>query len=152
MPSNAALTMQCNVAEVPSIVYLPGSWDLLHPGHIAAINLAAQYGSKLIVGVESDELVVASKGRAPIMGEQERALLVGSLKKVAQTIIYRDHDYISLLQKLRAGTFCLSDQCREVRHQKAVAAAEKAGIRVVRIPYSQGFSSVQIKAKIREAR
>ncbi len=65
-----------------STIYFPGSWDILHPGHIVALQSAKAFGDKLIVGVESDELIKEIKGHAPFYDEQFRCLMLMALEDV----------------------------------------------------------------------
>jgi len=54
------------------IVYAPGTYDLLHAGHLENLLEAARQSKKLIVGVKSDELVQEHKGKTPIISAEER--------------------------------------------------------------------------------
>lgn len=52
-------------------VYMDGCFDLMHYGHANAIRQAKELGDELIVGVVSDEEIVASKG-PPVLCMEER--------------------------------------------------------------------------------
>ena len=45
----------------PTIALVTGCFDLLHPGHIKFLRFAASKANKLLVGVESDQLVSQHK-------------------------------------------------------------------------------------------
>ena len=64
-----------------------GTFDVLHIGHINILERAANLGSKLVVGVSSDNLNLQKKGRAPIYSEQDRVKIVSSLKFVDEVFI-----------------------------------------------------------------
>eukprot|EP01091_Cochliopodium_minus_P010483 TRINITY_DN2783_c0_g1_i1.p1 TRINITY_DN2783_c0_g1~~TRINITY_DN2783_c0_g1_i1.p1 ORF type:complete len:494 (-),score=88.83 TRINITY_DN2783_c0_g1_i1:135-1616(-) len=66
-------------------VYVDGVYDMLHFGHQKAFQAALQFGSRLIVGVLSDENVMSYK-RRPIMSLKERADSVRVCKGVDQVI------------------------------------------------------------------
>lgn len=59
-----------------------GTFDLFHFGHLKLLERAAKLGDELFVGISSDALNFAKKGRNPIMNEIERAHIVASLRFV----------------------------------------------------------------------
>lgn len=59
-----------------------GTFDVLHVGHIRVLNRAAELGQRLVVGVSSDELNLAKKGRRPVFTQEERLEIVANLKVV----------------------------------------------------------------------
>lgn len=63
-----------------TIVFTNGCFDILHYGHINYLAKAANLGSKLIVGLNSDSSVQRLKGKdRPINKELERAFVLASL-------------------------------------------------------------------------
>lgn len=58
-----------------------GTFDVLHVGHLRIIQRAASLG-RLVVGVSSDALNVAKKGRPPVFPQDERMRLVSALRYV----------------------------------------------------------------------
>ena len=57
------------------VVYIAGTWDLLHAGHVAALEKARQLGDFLLVGVYDDDTAEALEGTGfPLLGVNERAL------------------------------------------------------------------------------
>jgi cytidyltransferase-like protein len=73
------------------IVLVTGGFDPLHSGHLAYFRTAAKLGSRLYVGINSDEWLTRKKGRA-FMPLAERQAIVGSLKDVYATLTYDDAD------------------------------------------------------------
>lgn len=70
------------------IVYIDGTWDLFHPGHIEYMRKAKELGDFLLVGICDDETVNKHKGSNwPIMDLHERTLCVLSCKYVDEVII-----------------------------------------------------------------
>jgi len=69
-------------------VYLDGSFDLLHKGHVETIQKAKELGDYLIVGVHDDRTVNRIKGlNYPIMNLHERTLNLLALKYVDDVIM-----------------------------------------------------------------
>lgn len=52
-------------------VYMDGCFDLMHYGHANALRQAKALGDELVVGVVSDEEIVANKG-PPVLSMEER--------------------------------------------------------------------------------
>ena len=59
-----------------------GTFDVLHVGHVRVLNRAAEYGTRLVVGVSSDALNYSKKGRNPVFTQDERLEIVANLKVV----------------------------------------------------------------------
>ncbi len=71
------------------IVFTNGVFDLLHQGHIASLCEAASLGDILIVGVNADASVKRLKGdNRPVLGEQERALILASLLMTDAVVLF----------------------------------------------------------------
>ena len=70
------------------IVYVDGSWDLFHAGHVSVLRQALSFGDYVIVGVHDDTEVNRVWGpRFPIMSLQERALSVLGCRFVDDVLI-----------------------------------------------------------------
>ncbi|KAI8335260.1 hypothetical protein EDC96DRAFT_524993 [Choanephora cucurbitarum] len=70
------------------VVYVDGTFDLFHIGHIEFLKRAKALGDFLIVGVHDDQTVNAIKGaNYPLMNLHERALSVLACRYVDEVII-----------------------------------------------------------------
>ncbi|VDO34270.1 unnamed protein product [Onchocerca flexuosa] len=70
------------------IVYVSGSFDLFHIGHLCFLEEARKLGDYLIVGIHNDQVVNAYKGgNHPIMTLHERVLSVLAYKPVSEVVI-----------------------------------------------------------------
>jgi rfaE bifunctional protein nucleotidyltransferase chain/domain len=81
-----------------------GAFDLLHVGHVRYLEAAkkATRGGALIVGVNTDDSVRASKGPGrPIVPEAERAELVDALRCVDRVVLFAEPTAAALLGALR---------------------------------------------------
>jgi glycerol-3-phosphate cytidylyltransferase len=56
-----------------------GVFDLLHVGHLRYLQQARALGDHLTVGVATDAISMASKGKRPVVPEQERLEIVSAL-------------------------------------------------------------------------
>jgi len=69
------------------IVYIDGSFDLFHPGHVAALKAAKELGDFLYVGIHNDQVVNDKLGsNYPICTLHERALCVLACKYVDEVV------------------------------------------------------------------
>ena len=60
-----------------------GTFDVFHVGHVNILTRAHDLGSRLLVGVSTDALTVAKKGRTPFYSEAHRLHIVASLACVS---------------------------------------------------------------------
>ena len=64
-------------------VMVNGTFDVLHPGHIALLNTARSYGDFLVVAIDTDRRVKELKGdKRPINCQQDRSIMLSNLKAV----------------------------------------------------------------------
>ena len=136
------------------IVYVPMAVDILHPGHINIIKIAAQYG-RVVVGLFTDE-AIASYKRVPYMDYKQRKVVIENVKGVSEVIPQLTRDYEDNLRKLKPkymvhGTDWREGPLADVR-QKAIDILSEWGGEIVEPEYTQGVSSSMIQQKIRERR
>jgi len=73
------------------VVLAGGVYDVLHLGHLAALNEARSLGDLLVAVVATDVTVEMLKGRKPLFPEKDRQALVEGLKPVDKAILgYED--------------------------------------------------------------
>jgi len=70
------------------VVYVIGTYDLFHNGHVKFLKMAKEQGDFLVVGVLPDHIVYEKKnGHGPIMNLHERVLSVLGCRYVDEVII-----------------------------------------------------------------
>ena len=81
-------------------VFVNGTFDILHVGHIALLDYAKSLGDQLVVGIDSDDRVRLLKGSdRPINSQIERGTLLGALKSVDKVFVFdTDDELTSLIQ------------------------------------------------------
>jgi glycerol-3-phosphate cytidylyltransferase len=67
---------------MPVTGYAPGAYDLFHIGHLNILRHAAAHCDRLVAGVVSDEMLLLTKGRAPVVPLRERMEIVRNLRCV----------------------------------------------------------------------
>jgi D-beta-D-heptose 7-phosphate kinase/D-beta-D-heptose 1-phosphate adenosyltransferase len=81
-------------------VFVNGTFDVLHLGHLAMLNYAKTLGDHLVVAIDSDERVKRLKGLSrPINNVNERKVMLENLKAVDQVKIFdTDEDLINIIK------------------------------------------------------
>ena len=72
-------------------VYVIGVFDLFHRGHIELLKRAKGLGDKLIVAINSDEMVADYK-RRPFINENDRLTVVEACSYVDEAFIIHGFD------------------------------------------------------------
>lgn len=84
------------------VVFTNGCFDLLHKGHVDYLAKAADLGTKLVIGVNTDASVSRLKGpHRPIQDEGSRLQILASLESVDAVVLFDEptpHELIGLLQ------------------------------------------------------
>ena len=81
-------------------VFVNGTFDILHVGHVALLDYAKSLGDQLVVGIDSDDRVRLLKGSdRPINSQVERGTLLAALKSVDEVFVFDTDDELrSLIQ------------------------------------------------------
>ena len=89
------------VAEGKSLVFTNGCFDIIHRGHVTYLAFAREQGDALVVGLNSDASVRRNKGpNRPIVSEQDRAFVLGSLRCVDYVVIFDEDEPKALISKI----------------------------------------------------
>ena len=80
-----------NAINADNIVLITGGFDPIHKGHLSYIDASKELGSKLIVGVNSDEWLARKKGRS-FMPIDERVAILFALGSVDGVMTFDDSD------------------------------------------------------------
>ncbi|KAI7756388.1 hypothetical protein M8C21_010964 [Ambrosia artemisiifolia] len=133
-------------------VYMDGCFDLMHYGHANALRQAKALGDELVVGLVSDEEIVANKG-PPVLSMEERLALVSGLKWVDEVIADAPYaiteEFMSRLFNEHKIDYIIhgDDPCLLPDGSDAYALAKKVG-RYKQIKRTEGVSSTDIVGRI----
>lgn len=79
-------------------IFVNGTFDIIHRGHIEMLNFAKQQGDWLTVAIDSDERVKLLKGsKRPINSENERWFLLMNLKPVNEVFVFNSDEELTKL-------------------------------------------------------
>jgi rfaE bifunctional protein nucleotidyltransferase chain/domain len=74
-------------------IFVNGTFDIIHRGHIQMLNFAKQQGDWLTVAIDSDDRVKSLKGpKRPINSDVERMFLLMNLKPVDSIYIFNTNE------------------------------------------------------------
>ncbi|TXK17739.1 adenylyltransferase/cytidyltransferase family protein [Homoserinibacter sp. GY 40078] len=128
------------------IGYAAGAYDLFHIGHLNILKHAKSACDHLIAGVVSDEMLIATKGRAPVVPLAERLEIVQSVRFVDEAVAEVVPDKLDTWKKLRFDIFFKGDDWRGtekgLRLEREFA---KVGVEVVYFPYTMTTSSTALR-------
>lgn len=81
-------------------VLVAGSFEFLHPGHIALLKEAWNLGEVYVV-VSRDKNFEKFKGRKPALNERDRLEVIQSIKYVAKAVLGDEEDYLKPIVDLK---------------------------------------------------
>lgn len=129
-----------------SIAFTNGCFDLLHMGHVRYLRQAREHGSCLVVAINSDDSVRRLKGSdRPVIGERERAEMLGALECVDYVVIFDEDTPIGLLEVLRPDVLVKGGSTPVVVGRELV---ESYGGKVMTMDLVAGMSTTQIIDRI----
>lgn len=133
-----------------TIVFTNGCFDILHGGHVQALEAAAVLGDVLVVGINADASVRRLKGeRRPIVPERQRAEMVAALRAVDYVTIFEEDTPVETILALRPDVHVKSGDYR-VEDLPEAPVVESVGGRIVIVPFVSGLSTTDIVNRIRE--
>lgn len=144
--------------EKRKVVLASGVFDLLHLGHVKFLEEAKRAGGKnaeLIVIIARDSTVQKTKGRKPIMPENQRRTLVESLKVVDEAVLgFKNFDLAEVINRIKPDVIALGYDQASMEQQVCDYVNEHGlSIRVVQVgkfEEDELNSSSKIKQKIAE--
>lgn len=125
------------------VVLTNGCFDLLHAGHVMALQQAKSLGDSLWVAINSDDSVRALKGaNRPVYTEIERAFLLSALTVVDGIFIFNNkrltNEILSFKPDIyvKSGDYTIKDLNLDER-----TALEKINAKIVFTPFLSGHST-----------
>jgi glycerol-3-phosphate cytidylyltransferase len=128
------------------IGYASGVFDTFHIGHLNLLRRASLLCDFLLVGVGTDDVVVANKGRPPLIPFEERLAIVRSVRYVDAAVgdPYRDRLDSWLIYRfdvLIKGDDWKSDPAAD----QLIGGLRQAGVPVEFLPYTVQTSSSRLR-------
>lgn len=130
--------------------YVAIGTDFLHPGHLAIIKKASQYG-KVIIGLLTDKAIAEYK-RLPIINFEDRKKILESIKWVSKVVTQDTLDYEKNLKKIKPNFVIHGDDWKKGVQKKirskVVKIMSRWGGKVIDLPYNKKYSTQTYKSLI----
>lgn len=131
------------------IGYTTGVYDMFHIGHLNLIRRAKEQCETLIVGVTTDALCEARKGKRPIICEADRVAIVEAIRYVDKVVLQSDMDKLSAVKACGAdAVFVGSDWQGTPAWQQYEKDFATVGCTVVYLDHTDGISSTILRDKL----
>ncbi len=130
------------------IVYAYVVADLLHVGHVHALENAKSFGDKLIVGVLTDKAVMEKKPK-PIITFHERLKLIKALRCVDCAVAQDTYSPIKNIKTIKPDVLMESDSHSDEDLQETKKVTDKIHCKIIKMPYYPEQSSTETKEKIK---
>ena len=126
------------------VVFTNGCFDIMHRGHNTYLLQAAEFGNKLIVGVNSDDSVRRLKGQSrPVINQYSRAFNLASHTFVDAVILFEEDTPENLIQTLRPDVLIKGGDYTLETIVGAQQVLDYGGA-VEIIPFLEGYSTTSI--------
>lgn len=102
-------------------VFVNGTFDILHPGHIALLSYARSLGDFLLVGVDSDDRVRTLKNiDRPVNDIDFRIKMLESLKPVNRAVVFNSEQELEDIVQEYSPDFMIIGS--DYKHKRVVAS------------------------------
>jgi D-beta-D-heptose 7-phosphate kinase/D-beta-D-heptose 1-phosphate adenosyltransferase len=130
-------------------VFINGTFDILHPGHMRLITFASNYGDYLKIGIDSDSRVKKLKGASrPINNQDTRATMLFHVKGVDEVSIFdSEEELINIIREYEPDYMVVGSDYRN----KKVIGSEYAK-KLIFFDRIEEYSSTRVIEKIRDER
>lgn len=133
--------------------YTTGVFDLFHVGHLNLLRNARALCDRLVVGVTTDELLLAEKHKHSVIPHHERMEILRSIEHVDAVIAQDTMDKMLVWEKVRFDTMFVGDDWYDsARWRELEDGFTKVGVKIVYFPYTKGTSSTLINQVLEERR
>ncbi len=131
------------------IVFSNGCFDLIHRGHIDYLAKAADMGTKLVLGLNTDASVSKLKGpHRPIQDEQSRQFILSALAFVDAVTLFDEETPYELIKLVQPDVLVKGSDYKPENIVGYDVVMAKGG-EVKTIDYIDGYSTSGIEKKIK---
>ena len=144
-------------SEGHRVVLTNGVFDILHVGHVAVLETAADQGDRLVVAVNADASVKRlGKGDArPYNHEEDRARMLAALRCVDAVVLFEEDTPLKVVQALKPDVLVKGGDYdphvsnpSNPRYIVGSAEVRASGGAVVAVPLLPGRSTTTLVEKI----
>lgn len=129
-------------------VFFQGTFDIIHAGHAKLFEIAKSYGDYLVIGLNSDELVLFYKNQGNVIPYEQKKFLIESIRWVDEVVKCDNVSPRALLEELDIDVFCVASEWIS-SHEKSVRYMEQLGKEVKVMPRLDNYLSTgKIKRRL----
>lgn len=130
------------------IVFTNGCFDIVHLGHIDYLEKAKNKGTKLIVGLNTDQSVSRLKGpKRPLVDENARSRMMAAFEFVDMVVLFDEQTPLQLIEYLLPHVLVKGNDYRVNQIVGAEQVMQNGGV-VETIELVEGYSTSKIIEKI----
>lgn len=138
------------------IVYTGGTFDLFHSGHVAFLRSCKRIAGKdgrVVVSLNTDEFIAAYKGKPPIMSFDERKAVLMACRYVDSVVAnIGGEDSKPAIENVLPDFVVIGDDWARKDYYAQMQFTQDwldgNKIQLIYVPYTNGVSSTDIKARI----
>jgi rfaE bifunctional protein nucleotidyltransferase chain/domain len=131
------------------VVFTNGCFDIIHFGHVNYLSRAANLGSRMVVGLNSDASVKKIKGETrPVQDEISRAHMLASMFFVDTVVIFNEDTPYELIKTLQPDILVKGSDYTIDKIVGADIVMQRGG-RVETMDFVEGYSTSNVINKIK---
>jgi len=136
-------------------LYTGGTFDLFHAGHVEFLRRCTQVADEVIVSLNSDQFIERYKGKPPVMRYRERREVLNACRYVDGVVLNTGGaDSKPSIEGVKPDIIAIgSDWARKDYHAQMQFDQDwldERNISLMYIPYTDGISSTDIKARLKK--
>jgi len=129
------------------IVFFSGTFDILNWGHCMAFQMCRGFGDYLIVGLNTDKLVMSYKQRKPVLPYSQKKFILESIKYIDKVIPVHHFSAMDILKEMKPDVWCVGSEWVNI-HKKEVAFVKSYGGEIRVLPEFPGVVHTSTIKKI----
>jgi len=130
-----------------------GVFDLIHEGHVKFLKRCKNLSkdAKLTVVLSRNSTVLKEKGKEPLIPEEQRRFIVGSLKPVDKAILGNEgSDKLKIVEKIKPDVIVLGyDQYWDEKELEQELRKRGLKVNVIRLKKYGNINSSSIKNRMK---
>ncbi len=133
------------------IVFTNGCFDIIHQGHIDYLAKAADLGTKLFIGVNTDNSVSRIKGPTrPIQDENSRLMILAAMEFTDAVILFDEDTPLKLIERIIPHVLVKGSdyKAEDIVGYEVVTSH---GGRVETLDFLEGYSTTAIEKRIKNS-
>ncbi len=124
------------------VVFIGGTFEVIHAGHLYTIQEAKKLGDILVVVVARDSTVRKRKGREPIAPEDQRVEVAGAIRQVDAAILGSETNIYDTLERVRPDIVALGyDQYHT--EEDIILEARRRGVKLSVVRLDSPFPTLK---------